>query len=277
MTEFCVPVSVVIPCFVCRDTIERAVLSVLRQTMLPREILLIDDASPDDGATARELNRLAHEYGDQVPIRVVLQRENRGPGSARNRGWELAKEPYIAFLDADDAWLHQKLQYQYTWMRDHPEYSLTCHEQLLLNEELKDIDDQNLCTSVISSQEISKFNLLYFNSVATRTVMLKRELPYRFTEGKRYSEDYLLWLLLVHSGFRASKINLTLAATFKPDFGASGLSSRLIRMELGELDCYLRLYRSNFIGTTRLLKSTGFSLLKFVRRIFLTIIRRHGF
>ena len=277
MTDVTAPVSVVIPCFLCRDTIERAVLSVLRQTMLPREILLVDDASPDDGGTVFELERLAQQHGDLVSIRVVLLPENGGPGSARNRGWELACQAYVALLDADDAWFPQKIEYQYTWMRDHPEYFLTCHQQVLLGEARNNIDEWQLYSGGITYQEVSRRKLLHFNVIATRTVMLRRDLPYKFVEGKRYSEDYLLWLTIVLNGLRAAKIETTLAATFKPDFGVAGLSARLIRMELGELDCYLKLYRVGLIGFFPFSGSIGFSLIKFVRRVFLTAVRKFGF
>jgi glycosyltransferase involved in cell wall biosynthesis len=270
MTDATAPVSVIIPCFVCQDTIERAVLSVLRQTVLPREILLVDDASPDDGATVRELRKLAEKHGNVLPIKVVHSSENGGPGSARNLGWELACQPYIAFLDADDVWFPQKIEYQYTWMRAHPEYVLTCHQQVLLGEEwIAPIYEQSNSAGM-QSQNISKRKLLYFNLIATRTVMLRRDQQHRFVEGKRYSEDYLLWLTIVLNGACAAKLKCNLAASFKPDFGVAGLSSRLIKMELGELDCYFKLYSANLIGIFSLVVISSFSLIKFSRRIFLS-------
>lgn len=53
-----VPVSVVIPCYCCEGTIERAVGSVMKQTALPVEIFLVDDASPDHGRTLNKLRQL---------------------------------------------------------------------------------------------------------------------------------------------------------------------------------------------------------------------------
>lgn len=274
MTDFIAPVSVVIPCFLCRDTIERAVLSVMGQTMLPREILLVDDASPDGGATVRELQSLAQQHESLVSIRVVLLPENAGPGSARNRGWELASQPYIAFLDADDAWLPQKIEYQYMWMRDHPEYFLSCHHQVLINPACNKIDLLRTYSSEIAHQEVSSKKLLYFNLIPTRTVMMRRDAPFKFPEGKRYSEDYFLWLTIVLSGLRAAKIESILAATFKPDFGAAGLSSKLLSMELGVLDCYLKIYKLRLINFFSLISAILFSLIKFCRRIFLTAARK---
>jgi glycosyltransferase involved in cell wall biosynthesis len=271
MTDFTAPVSVVIPCFLCRDTIERAVLSVLRQTVIPREILLVDDASPDDGATFRELKKLAEQHGNLLSIKVVESLENRGPGSARNRGWELACQPYVAFLDADDVWFPQKIECQYFWMCDHPEYVLTSHQQVLLKGTGDPIEEE-LVFYDFGYEDIIAGKLLYFNFFATRTIMLRRDLPYKFLEGKRYSEDYLLWLTIVLNGGRAAKLRPALAGTFKPDFGVGGLSSKLVRMEIGELDCYFKLYQAKLIDNSTLLGVAGFSLMKFFRRIILTAI-----
>ena len=273
MTDFTAPVSVVIPCYLCQDTIERAVLSVLRQTMLPREIVLVDDASPDEGATVRVLKKLAGHYGNLLSIQVVESAENGGPGSARNRGWELASQPYIAFLDADDIWFPQKIECQYIWMGDHPEYVLTCHQQVLFRG-VGDPTEEELVFYDVGYDEIKAGKLLYFNVIPTRTVMLRRDQSHKFLEGKRYSEDYLLWLTIVLSGGRAAKLEPALAGAFKPDFGVGGLSSRLIRMEMGELDCYFKLYKAKLIDIFTLYGVAGFSLIKFFRRIVLTAVRR---
>lgn len=55
-----VPVSVVIPCYRCADTIERALLSVARQSAVPEAVILIDDLSGDD--TLDQLYRLQRRY-----------------------------------------------------------------------------------------------------------------------------------------------------------------------------------------------------------------------
>src|SRR5574340_1082572 len=116
------PVSVVIPCYCCSETIGRALVSIASQTMLPQEVILVEDASPDGGETLGKLRHLAGEYGETFIVKVIALKENCGAGSARNRGWEAAGQPYIAFLDADDAWHPKKIELQYSWMCEHPEY-----------------------------------------------------------------------------------------------------------------------------------------------------------
>lgn len=267
MTDMKAPVSVVIPCYLCKDSIKRAVLSVISQTLLPSEILLVDDASPDGGETVLELERLKDQYGDTVPVRIVLSVLNEGPGSARNRGWEVATQPYVAFLDADDAWCPRKIEIQCAWMQDHPAYELTCHchlQSVSINSNSLDVS-ANL--DGIPYTPIRRGTLLYSNAFATRTVMLRRDLPFRFKEGKRYAEDYLLWLEMVLKGVRAAKIEIPLALAFKLDFGAGGLSANLWKMELGELDCYRQLYKKRLIAFPLLVAVASYSVIKFLRRI----------
>ncbi|MHB1099234.1 MAG: glycosyltransferase family 2 protein, partial [Burkholderiales bacterium] len=108
-----VPVSVIIPCYRCAETIARAVDSVLKQTLPPEEILLVEDCSGDDGNTLAVLHSLQQ---NNPFIRVIPLAKNGGPAAARNAGWDAAKQPYIAFLDADDAWHPKKLEIQYSWM-----------------------------------------------------------------------------------------------------------------------------------------------------------------
>ncbi|GGK38275.1 glycosyltransferase family 2 protein [Salinarimonas ramus] len=100
-------VSVVIPAFRRVDTLPRAVESVLAQTRCRLEILVVDDASPDD--TAEVARRLAAR---DPRVRLLRQETNGGVAAARNRGIAEARGDLIAFLDADDEWLPEKLARQ---------------------------------------------------------------------------------------------------------------------------------------------------------------------
>ncbi len=97
-----VSISVVIPLFNKEDTIGRTVQSVLKQSRLPDELILVDDGSFDNSVDLAE--RALVDAGDRVRCRVIRQ-ENAGVSVARNLGASEARSSYIAFLDADDEWL----------------------------------------------------------------------------------------------------------------------------------------------------------------------------
>jgi glycosyltransferase involved in cell wall biosynthesis len=105
-------VSVVIPAYNAADWVGRAIDSALAQTYTQREILVVDDGSRD--ATPEVLVA----YGDAIR---VLNQANAGLSSARNLGIQQARGEFVAFLDADDHWLPEKLNRQVRRLRDDPQ------------------------------------------------------------------------------------------------------------------------------------------------------------
>jgi hypothetical protein len=99
--------------------------------------------------------------------------------------------------------------------------------------------------------------------------MLKRDVPNRFLNGKRHTEDHLLWLELLCEGHMLAKLTVDLEAAYKPLFGFGGLSSQLWLMEKGELDTYKRIYDKDYINLVQWLSLSLYSLLKYVRRLLI--------
>lgn len=95
-------VSVVIPAFNSQAYLAEALESVAWQTDEPREVIVVDDGSSDCSAA------IARSFAG---VRVI-QQPNRGVSAARNAGIKAATSDYIAFLDADDIWLPDKLARQ---------------------------------------------------------------------------------------------------------------------------------------------------------------------
>ena len=100
-------VSVIIPSYNAENTIQRAIDSVLVQDYPAVELIVIDDGSSDQ--TVQLIWQMRQRCNDkQVKLNLIAQR-NAGVSAARNRGVKEAKGYYIAFLDADDRWLPNKL------------------------------------------------------------------------------------------------------------------------------------------------------------------------
>ncbi len=114
-------VSVVIPAYNCASHIEETLQSVLTQTRAELEVIVVDDASDDD--TLKILRRLA---GKDVRIRVLESPHNMGQGACRNRGVREAGGRFVAYLDADDIWLPQKLERQLEYLEQRQQAFCFC-------------------------------------------------------------------------------------------------------------------------------------------------------
>lgn len=117
-----VRVSVIIIFLNGEKFMQEAIESVFAQTYVDWELLLVDDGSTD-GST-----KIAREYSlthaGRVRYLEHLGHQNRGMSASRNLGIRHAAGKYVAFLDADDIWLPQKLQQQVGIMESHPKANM---------------------------------------------------------------------------------------------------------------------------------------------------------
>jgi glycosyltransferase involved in cell wall biosynthesis len=112
-------ISVVIPTYNRCELLRRALLSVFSQTLLPAEVAVIDDGSTDG------TNDMIRKEFPQV---AYYCQENCGVSSARNLGIHSTTGDWLAFLDADDEWLPEKLIKQTAALTANPE-SKVCHTE----------------------------------------------------------------------------------------------------------------------------------------------------
>lgn len=107
-----IEVSCVIPVYNCERYVGEAIESVLTQSVLPGEVIVVDDGSTDDTAmVVRAFGRHVH----------LLAQENSGPSAARNCGLRAATGRYVTFLDADDLWHAEKTALQLSAFADDPQ------------------------------------------------------------------------------------------------------------------------------------------------------------
>ncbi|WP_158847913.1 glycosyltransferase family 2 protein [Algibacter sp. L1A34] len=112
-------ISIVIPLFNKETTIKDTIESVLSQSFTNFELIIIDDGSTDDS-----VNTISNNFKDER-IKIIPQK-NQGVSVARNQGVKNARHELIAFLDADDLWSPEYLEYMVKAHNKHPEAGMYC-------------------------------------------------------------------------------------------------------------------------------------------------------
>jgi glycosyltransferase involved in cell wall biosynthesis len=249
------PVSVVVPCHNAAATLARAVESVAGQTSPPAEVILIDDASVNGTADAiAELARRTWPFS----VRTARLPENRGPGEARNTGCSMVdpRSEYVAFLDADDLWLPEKLARQVGWMERHPNVGWTAHRCGVIG----DSAGMTAGEGEPAAREITRAGLLLRNTVATPTVVVRATNREWFRPGWRWCEDLMLWIDWIDHGRRGFMLEPSLALLGRRPKTPGGSTGNLRAMHAGECDVIDTLVREQ-----RLSRFVGRALLTYVR------------
>ncbi|MBP6506072.1 MAG: glycosyltransferase family 2 protein [Opitutaceae bacterium] len=172
-------VSVVIPVFNGAAFLAEAVACVRRQIQPPQQIIIVDDGSTD--ATPQVARGLG------AGIEYVSQK-NSGPAAARNRGLELARSDYIAFLDVDDVWPAAKFAVQLAGFASQPAADIVIGPTQLLEEPGA---EKTLRKSAPGETFAPPLFYLIGAALFRRTVFARVG---GFDAGKRYSED-LDWFI----------------------------------------------------------------------------------
>ncbi|WP_158288314.1 glycosyltransferase family 2 protein [Mucilaginibacter psychrotolerans] len=189
-------VSVIMPAYNAQKYIAESIESVMNQTYTNWELIVIDDGSNDN------TGNIIKQYKQQDARIKSISQQNSGQGNAKNAGIATSKGEYIAFLDADDLWLKEKLEVSVSALKA-ANVELLFTNYSVFNNEL----DVNKTTTMQVGNAIYKgregiITFLNYNQIPNLTVLVKREAIIsagKFTDIK-VAEDYEMWLRMLGMG-----------------------------------------------------------------------------
>lgn len=183
-------VSVIITAYNCEAFIADAIQSVLNQSRAVDEIVVIDDGSID--AT----RRVIADFADQG-IKFI-QQQNMGASAARNKGIRETSGEYIAFLDADDIWLDNKIRLQVDYLNAHPKTALVSGFARRWNTTKGTVRVRGKIFPNIGSL---RREMLVYNVIGNASMVMVRRSALQeiglFKEDIHWGQDWELWQRLV--------------------------------------------------------------------------------
>ncbi len=191
-------VAVIIPAYNRVATIGRAVESVLEQSLLPQEIIVVDDGSTDATSEAVKMY-------DGV---TLLRQKNMGVSAARNNGVMMADSAWIAFLDSDDVWHRDKLKKQTAFHQKRSDLFISYTDEQWIRNGVHVNIPKKFSKSSDNLYERSLEQCI----IAPSSVLMHKELFHElggFDESLEVCEDYDLWLRVLkqcHFGFLNEKL-----------------------------------------------------------------------
>ena len=185
-------VSVVVPVYNGERFVAGAIESIYAQTLLPTEVIVVDDGSTD--TTPQILEKFAERPGFRA-----IRKSHGGSGSARNVGIKESHGDYVAFLDHDDVWFPQKLEHQLTHFDRSWGMSFTAYWfSTETTSELRRLDGWNPDPPAVFGA-LSRGNHLMGGS----TSLIRRRVfdHAGHFEDLRVGQDWLMWLRIAAAGY----------------------------------------------------------------------------
>ena len=226
-------VSAIIPAFNAEKYVADAIESVLAQSYAPIECIVVDDGSADGTA------EVVRGFGERV---TLIQQANNGVASARNRGAEAASGDYLAFLDADDRWLPERVEAQLDALSRAPGSGAIVCATTVVDESLRPVG------TVVQDPGVAVEDLLLGRALLVSTgsnLLIRRQCfedlggwdPHPRLLG---SEDWVMTFRLVRRG-QLTSIPEPLVEYRVHD---SNLSATAERLERGMLQAYEQVFRA---------------------------------
>ncbi len=186
-------ITAIIPVFNRQEVIERSIRSVLAQTRLPLELLVVDDASTD--RTCEIVERCFASHQTSVLCRLIRLEKNQGVSNARNLAAREAQGSWLAFLDSDDEWLPEKLAWQWQKHEENALWPLIHGEEIWIRRGTF-VNQKKIHKKSGGDQFERSLQLCVISPSAT---LLKKSVFFElggFDNDFPVCEDYDLWLKL---------------------------------------------------------------------------------
>lgn len=194
-------VSIITPAYNCEKYIIETIESVLAQTYMNWEMIIVNDVSKDN------TEEIIKEYIEKdMRIKLINLKENSGAAVARNTAIGIAKGRFIAFLDSDDRWKKDKLEKQLKFMINNKYgFTFTSYEYIR--------DENNDKEKIFSVPKSLNYSQALKNTViGCLTVIIDKEIVGDFRMPLvRRGQDNLTWLMLLEKGNIAYGLNENLA------------------------------------------------------------------
>ena len=215
-------VSIIVPVYNVEKYICETIDCVRKQTYKNWELLLVEDCSKDNTVA------VVREYLEEVQddrVRLICQEKNSGAAGSRNRGVKEARGRYIAYLDADDLWVPEKLEKELAFMeRKQAAFAFTGYE-------FADENGRGTGKIVKVPEQITYEEALKNTTIFTSTVMF--DLSLLGKENVRMpaieSEDTACWWRILRGGVTAYGLNESLTLYRRSAGSLSSNKSTAIR------------------------------------------------
>ena len=188
-------VTIVMPCFNHERFVAEAIDSVLAQTYLNIEVIIVDDGSTDDTLA------IVRKYGAERSSVTIISQQNRGISAALNAGLSRARGEFVAFIASDDVMLPDKTMEHVTFLTGHPEYAVVAGEYRRIDENGGLLDALGVKASHSGEISLDVLDGCVFHPLtATYRLSALKEVGL-FKVGIK-NEDWYIQIMLKKFGFR---------------------------------------------------------------------------
>lgn len=195
-------VSIITPCYNSAKFISATIESVINQSYIHWEMIIVDDFSKD-----KSVEIISKYTKNNSRIKLISLKQNVGSAEARNIALRAAKGRFIAFLDSDDIWYPNKLEVQIKFMIEH-DYPFTFSSYDLISE-----DGSPKSKIIQVPVSINYHQYLQNTIIGCLTVVIDKEkIGYFEMPNIKSSHDMALWLSLLKRGINAYGIKDVLAS-----------------------------------------------------------------